>query len=37
LAGDQGVYDPQLLNENWSGDLMEGVQFAFVPQGGDMM
>ena len=38
-----GMYDPQLLGDpnNWPGgtDLMgpEGTQFAFIPQGGDMM
>jgi hypothetical protein len=37
------IYDPQLMDQtaNWQpGDLLpsqEGAQFAFVPQGGDMM
>lgn len=48
LNGDQQpahgqVYDPQLLEQtaSWQpGDLLpgqEGAQFAFIPQGGDMM
>ena len=38
-----GIYDPQLMADpnvgNWTSDLMgqEGAQFAFIPQGGDMM